>query len=154
MSGYLWPGESLYACHSNLERLESLEPGGGLRGDLSTALILVFCSGVWAPRGGPIALDEFVSLAGRPAGAGVWWESSCFDWKKSPMFCWTWGACFVVLANGFFWEVGVTCVETLDLLRGRCLIAFLESSLDPATVLVVSDLAGVGESFAGVILQD
>ena len=69
------------------------------------------------------------------------------------MFCWTWGACFAFLPIGFFWEFGVTCVDPLDLVRGRCLIAFLESSLALAASLAVSDLAGVGESFAGVIIQ-
>ena len=43
-------------------------------------------------------------------------------------------------------------METLALARGRCLIAFLESSLAPAAGLVDSNLAGVGESLAGVIL--
>ena len=56
---------------SNLERLESLEPGGGLRGDLSAALILIFHSGVWAASVGTIELDAFGSLASTSVRAGV-----------------------------------------------------------------------------------
>ena len=56
---------------SNLERLESLEPGGGLRGDLSAALILIFHSGVWAASVGTRELDAFGALAGKPVQAGV-----------------------------------------------------------------------------------